>query len=494
MQLSITKKTVSAVGVALTIAALFAAIIVMYLLTSAEESKFEKSMALVNHELQVIMQEPVFSYDKDLINKIISAYAGDDNISTIEIYDHRDKLLGSAGSRTSKSMPPIKTQLIWEDNQVIGYTLVSFTPEVKDKLISTVMTKMGLTMLFFALMCGVLVFLIIKRLIVDPLHDVNTLLVDVTQGNGDLTRRITYSSNDEIGFMVEEFNRFIQQVQVIIQEIATTSRGLNQIATHVKSSADQTSAEANEEVIKTQTTLSHLEQLNQATDNIAQNTSLAATNTDDTLKSTINGRELMISNLNQVSTLVIELDQTAELAERLHSTSTNISSVLDVIKSIAEQTNLLALNAAIEAARAGEQGRGFAVVADEVRTLAKRTQTSTTEIEDIIAKLQSQAGESVSATQRSKDLAQKVIESTQSASEALDKIAEKMSNMADMNNMIASASEEQSSVTTDVKRTMHQIHQGAKNISSEADDLQKSIVRLTNFERDLTNTISKFNF
>jgi methyl-accepting chemotaxis protein len=184
--------------------------------------------------------------------------------------------------------------------------------------------------------------------------------------------------------------------------------------------------------------------------------------------------------INAIGDLAKEVEKAAGVIQQLEGESKNIGSVLDVIKSIAEQTNLLALNAAIEAARAGEQGRGFAVVADEVRTLAGRTQESTSEIEEMITRLQSGANNAVKVMEEGKDMTQVGVEQAASAGEALQTINEAVTKISDMNTQIASAAEEQSAVTEEINRSIVNINQvaeqsatGAGHVASASDDLAR---------------------
>ncbi|MDC2889162.1 methyl-accepting chemotaxis protein [Psychrosphaera algicola] len=460
----------------------------------AENNHWQQTQETLKNELSVILAEPVYSYDKPLISSIIQAFVKDNNISKIRVVDHRNQELGNSGFTTESTLDKVTIPLTWNDSQQIGHIELSLSSELTDKRIATSTANVTVSLLIFVVVTGIFIMVIINRVVVKPLSSVNKLLQEIAQGGGDLTKRINYKSNDEIGLLVTGFNQFIGEVQQLISEVAETSQGLDDVAKQVKHASEKSHTEANNESAKTEATLSHLEQLNAATADIAQNATTAATSTNEARDTSNRSREQMNINLQQVSELVSELDNTSNIVTKLNQSSDNISGVLDVIKSIAEQTNLLALNAAIEAARAGEQGRGFAVVADEVRTLAQRTQSSTKEIEIIIASLQAQAGESVSATNRSKELAELVIESTEITSTAMNAIADQMNHISDMNNMIASASEEQSSVTNEVRNTMEQIHKGAAGLVHEAEMLEGSILQLSDLETGLMRQIKQFKF
>jgi len=491
---SISRKVTAALSAVLLLVFILVSFVSYQLQSGSEQEQWLKTQQTLQNELKVILEEPVYSYDKTLISNIINAFIQDENISQIQVKDHRQQLLGTAGKITDDSLSVISIPLKWQNSQAIGSIQLYLSSALTDSRISNATINVTAGLLIFVVLTGLLGMFIINKVVVQPLNSVNTLLDDIAQGGGDLTKRIDYQSNDEIGQVVNGFNMFISEVQKIVVDVAETTHGLDHIATQVKRASEKSRDEANTESEKTEVTLSHLEQLNSATADIAQNATQAAASTSEAQQTSEQSRQQMNLNLKQVSSLVSELNNTSDVVSKLHTSSENITGVLDVIKSIAEQTNLLALNAAIEAARAGEQGRGFAVVADEVRTLAQRTQDSTKEIEDIIISLQSQASDSVQATSRSKELAELVITSTDNTSDALNQIADQMTQISDMNNMIASASEEQSHVTNEIKNTMEQIHQGAKGLAKEAQNMEGSIIQLAELESGLVKKVKQFKY
>lgn len=490
---SIARKVLISLTAALVVVFLISSVVSYQLQSSSEHENWQATKQTLQNELRVILTEPVYAYDRPLIESIIKAFTDDQNINKISVYDHRDIELGQTGKSDEYSEPVVVIPLEWEGSSIgqIKLELSSILVEARN---SSSMMNILLSLGLFVLMTGVFSMLIVNKLVVTPLTSVNALLADVAGGGGDLTKRINYQSNDEIGQLVTGFNQFIGQVQVIISDAAETAQGLEKVARLVQKAGEQSKKEVEQEYELTESALVNLSQLSAATDDIASNASQAASNSDIARETSKNSQQFMGQNVEQVSNLKDELNQTSQVVGELHAASSNISSVLDVIKNIAEQTNLLALNAAIEAARAGEQGRGFAVVADEVRTLAQRTQDSTKEIEDIITALQSQAQNSVSATQRSQELAELVIESSQAASGALNEITAQMDNISDMNNLIATASEQQTMVTNEVKSTMDKIHDGAEHLSQEAGQLEDSIHQLSDLESRLMSKIQEFKY
>jgi methyl-accepting chemotaxis protein len=320
------------------------------------------------------------------------------------------------------------------------------------------------------------------------------VLGDIAQGGGDLTQRIPIKSNDELGQLSHSFNSFIETVQSIVSSLALANEELANVAQRVKSVSERTNYDSQQQREQTNEALEHLIQLQQATVHIAQSAEQTSVNTNNVNHLSQSSMKEMNNNIEKVDLLFEELDDTANIVTKLRVESQNITKVLDVIKGIAEQTNLLALNAAIEAARAGESGRGFSVVADEVRALASKTHDSTNEIETIISSLQSQAQASFDATHHSKDLVSETKDATKNAHDALNDISEKINEINNMNTSIASGSEEQTQVTQSVQEGMQKVDDGAERLAQEASSLHSATEELTQVQAKLVEQIERFTY
>ena len=223
--------------------------------------------------------------------------------------------------------------------------------------------------------------------------------------------------------------------------------------------------------------------------NNAESATSAAADADSEAKA---GNQIVSSTVQAISELATEVESSASVIEKLKGDSENIGAVLDVIKGIAEQTNLLALNAAIEAARAGEQGRGFAVVADEVRTLAQRTQESTAEIENLINALQGGAEEAVTVMTRSRDRASHTVEQAKHAGESLSSITRAVGTILQLNTQIATAAEEQSSVSEEINRNVINIQDISEQTASGAEQTASASAELARLGEQLQNLVGQF--
>jgi methyl-accepting chemotaxis protein len=303
------------------------------------------------------------------------------------------------------------------------------------------------------------------------LSSVISSLKDIAQENGDLTVRLKTDSKDEIGELVYWFNNFMDKLQGVIKEVIDSVlpltdlvHSLNQLADDARRSIDVQRRGADE------TKLS-VEHMGESVTRIATNAAEAAEAARQANAEAENGREVVQNTVSSINSLAENVTEAAKVISQLEADSNSVSMVLDVIKGIAEQTNLLALNAAIEAARAGEQGRGFAVVADEVRSLASRTQESTEEINKIIEKLQSAARSAVSAMEVSSKQAAGSVESASAAGASLAIINETINKINTMNMEIANSTDEQQSVAQTIIQKMAEIHKRTEEVTSQAERL-----------------------
>ncbi len=337
-----------------------------------------------------------------------------------------------------------------------------------------------------AIIGAVLVFVlaviayVIAGSITRNIKNVSENLREIANGDGDLTQRLHAATNDEVGQLVSYFNTFMDKLQTMIQELTGYS-------SHVGSAAEELTNIAQESKEGIESQRAEAEQVATASNEmsativeVARNAEQAATAATSANDAATDGSAVVSKTIGIINQLASDVGAGSGAVNQLRDDSESIGSVLDVIRGIAEQTNLLALNAAIEAARAGEQGRGFAVVADEVRTLASRTQESTKEIQSMIEKLQSSAGQASEIMSRGQSTSEQGVAEAAHAGEALDKITESVSVINNMNEQIASAAEEQSVVAAE-------IDQNIINISQSADANAENIGQLANAGSSLNN-------
>lgn len=333
---------------------------------------------------------------------------------------------------------------------------------------------------------------LVQASIIKPIKYVVRALRDISEGEGDLTRRLPVSGSDEIADLAKCFNTFVERLHNIISSVADTAQEVNENATMVS----QLSSE-NERAIKEQQT--EIEQIVVAVKQMAtvvQDVTISVSETAERAsqadKSATSGKTIVINTTRQIEALAGEIKTASEVIDRLRNETVSIGSVLDVIRGIAEQTNLLALNAAIEAARAGEQGRGFAVVADEVRTLASRTQSSTTEIQDMIERLQVGSKEAVEMMAAGTAQATTSVEQAGEATRSLEDITGLVSVIRDRTNQVAVASEEQSAATQQIESNIDRISTAAENSAETSSRINANITSLADTASALSELVRRF--
>ncbi len=309
---------------------------------------------------------------------------------------------------------------------------------------------------------------------------------------GDLTARTTLRTRDEMTDIAVELNKMADQTEQVIKSIVTASDQLATACEEVATASNQTVQNIEQQSQETDMAATAMNEMAATVQEVANNAAGAAVAANQANSEAAASLNVVQSAGRTIERLASEVDNASNVIQALESDSNNIGSILDVIKDIAEQTNLLALNAAIEAARAGEQGRGFAVVADEVRTLASRTQDSTTEIEGMIAKLQSGAQQAVSTMTQGSATAQTSVEEAQQAANALEAITQAIDTINEMNTMIASASEEQNATTEEMNRNIINIHQLSEQNASGASQTRSASEEMARLASDLQQLISQF--
>ena len=354
-------------------------------------------------------------------------------------------------------------------------------------ILSSVVAANGIvsTLLIVGIIMGLVGAWLVSRMIVNPINETVEAMNEIAAGEGDLTKRLAVKGKDEIADLSNGFNSIIELIHKTIRQVTDASSQLAAAAEELSA----TSASANENVIKEK---NHLDQIATAmtemsstAQEVAVNADSAATGTQQADEQASEGRGIVSQTMNAINNLASEVDSASTTIKQLEEDTEQIGTVVEVIRGIAEQTNLLALNAAIEAARAGEQGRGFAVVADEVRSLANRTQQSTQEIQDMIEKLQVGAQNAVQVMDNGKNQATMTVEKAAEADVSLNQISGSITEVFNMNTQIAEAVRQQGMVTEEVNNNIvtlsavaHETETGSQHISAASDELSSLAYQL----------------
>ncbi len=354
---------------------------------------------------------------------------------------------------------------------------------------ATIKTYIGVGVLF-ALMIFMTVFL--GRQIRNPLREVMTMAEEIAAGNLIYQIKRDQIGNDELGQLADSCISMQKNLRELVNEIGGAVVQLSASIEEVSAITEQSSQGMSQQQDEITMVATAMQQMQATVNEVAMNTEEASSSANSATDRADQGNQEVQKNIIEIQQVSEVIENAGEMVAQLEKDSTSISMVVDVIGGIAEQTNLLALNAAIEAARAGEQGRGFAVVADEVRTLAGRTQDSTRQIVEIIEKLQVRAVEAGAATKQSCEMIRGCVGQTRSTGEKISEIQQAVTQIAAMNIQIASACSEQNSVTEDLSRSVETINVSSSEAATGAIQTAQACIELSQLSLDLKSMVDRF--
>lgn len=352
--------------------------------------------------------------------------------------------------------------------------------------------NMAVLSTIIAAVATVLILSLLLKTLTRPLQRLRLALFDIAQGEGDLTRRLPVESQDELGQLAVAFNAFVDHIHALIEDFKGSSENLAGMVGSMSTLAEKSSAESERQRHETDLVAAAISQMSSAAHEIARHAQEAADAARDADQEGQAGTRTVKQATESITRLAGEIEAAAQVISDLEGDVTRISAMVGVIRGIAEQTNLLALNAAIEAARAGEQGRGFAVVADEVRSLASKTQDSTEDINRLIERLQSGSRRAVEAMTDSRRAGEDTVARAEEAARSLDAIAQAVSRISDMNLQIATASEQQTAVTEEITRSMTNIADATASTAQGARETSEHGQRLAEIGHSIRDKVNRF--
>ncbi|EGR7965210.1 methyl-accepting chemotaxis protein [Vibrio vulnificus] len=325
-----------------------------------------------------------------------------------------------------------------------------------------------------------------------PLSRLNLVVADLTQGNGDLTQRLAIESKDEIGQISHSINLFIEKLQQMFIEVADSSKEIDHAVVNLSEQSRSNLRTLNQHTQETEQAITAIEEMSASANSIAQSADNAAHLTETTTRYADESKQTVTGAVESVNGLVTQVVAMSDTIARMSDDTKQISTVLQVIGDIAEQTNLLALNAAIEAARAGEQGRGFAVVADEVRALAARTQQSTAQINEMLAKLKSTTENVVNEMGSTRTRCEETAKRTNHVMDSLNVVTDSVAEINNLNTLMATSAMEQRQVTQEVSKNMAAIQEIVRLLNENAAQSTSISDELQNTSHALTDVVGRF--
>lgn len=481
-QTSLLIKTISQITLGLTILVVTLGVIGYNNTKSDLEKAAIADSQHVIDRLSASLPISIWNFDTSIAGKAIDAEISADFINSITVISNGEVFVSRAkaldGSITENKNSPrisaftLTNKLEFEEDGTlnpVGELTIVYNQDRTQAALDDAFNLEVLRVILLDIAAAILVTLIIRSSVIRPIANVRNAIEDVAQGNGDLTKRLPVKGVRELAELSRSFNGFVERLDELVKNINVTSLLLADKSKEGQIHVEDIRTELGKQKLEIDLVASASTELESSTEMVANNAKQAAESATVANKSAQDSHTIVSNAVSSIRSLSSEINQISDIIQALVKEGENIGTVSGVIQGIAEQTNLLALNAAIEAARAGEQGRGFAVVADEVRTLAQRTQQSTEEINQMIDRLQKSTEVADQAVRKGNENAESSVTKIEQAGQSITSVAEHVNSINEMNSQISQAASEQSSVISELNQNIVNISHNADSTAELAD-------------------------